>query len=336
MRDVAALAGVSQSTVSFVVNGRSDMRIADDTRDRVQAAVRELGFRPNFTARAFRTGRTHTIGMMTDQIASSPFAGRIALGAQEAAWRRGSVLLMINSGKERIFDPAAVESLLDRNVDGLIFATLSPERIDIPVTRELVPTVLLNCYAAPAEHKPAILPREVHGGYLAARTVLDAGHRAIVYLAGDYPSWATRLRVRGFKLALREANVPFSEKMVVYGAYDPQFGFEGLRAVMKRRSRPTAILCANDRVALGAFFAAHELGIEIPTDLSVVGYDDQEDLADGVHPGLTTVSLPHFDMGFAAVDAITAARGGTSLAARQWFEGSLIERESVTAPPSRR
>jgi LacI family transcriptional regulator len=329
MRDVAALAGVSSSTVSFVVNGREDQRIADGTRQRVLAAVAELHYRPNQTARAFRMGRTHTIGMLTDEIASSPFAGRLILGAQETAWRGDSVLFLVNTGQPGSFNPTAVDSLLDRRVDGLIFAAVSADKVALPPVPAYVPTVLVNCFTDVKQQRATIMPRDVYGGQLAAQALLDAGHRRIVFLAGHYTAWATRMRVRGFQRALRLAGLPFDRDMVIYSGYEPHCGYDGLKQIMARRRRPSGLVCANDRVAMGVLFAAHELGIAVPQDLSLVGYDDQEDLADKVYPALTTVTLPHFDLGVAGVKALTAIRQRQPLTRHHWVEGRLVMRDSV-------
>jgi LacI family transcriptional regulator len=331
MRDVAARAGVSQSTVSFVLNDRREMRIAEETRQRVLAAVAELGFRPDHNARALRTRRTHTFGMLTDEIASSPFAGRVVLGSQEVAWAHGRLLLMINTEADIDFETAAAEALLDRRVDGLLCAAQSARPVVVPERARRVPAVLVNCYPAAPARIPAIVPGEVHGGYLATRAVLDAGHRKIAFLAGDYPSWATRMRARGMRRALRGARLGFTEDMVIYGDYLPSSGYDRIKQVMARpkRRRPTAVLCANDRVAMGVLFGLHELGLRVPDDISVVGYDNQEFLADSVHPPLTTISLPHYEMGAEGVRALLKLLEGESVPSRRWLRGQLIVRASV-------
>lgn len=335
MRDVAARAGVSQSTVSFVLNDRREMRIAEDTRRRVLDAVAELGFRPDHNARALRTRRTHTLGMLTDEIASSPFAGRVVLGSQEVAWAHGRLLLLINTEADSEFETAAAEALLDRRVDGLIYAAQSARPVIVPDRARRVPTVLVNCYPAAPIRLPAIVPGEVHGGYLAARTVLDAGHRKIAFLAGDYPSWATRMRTRGLRRALRGAGVRITDDMVIYGDYLPSSGYDRIKQVMARprRRRPTAVLCANDRVAMGVLFGLHELGLQVPDEVSVVGYDDQEFLADSVHPPLTTISLPHYEMGAEGVRSLLKLLDGEPVPPRRWLRGQLIMRASVGSPP---
>ncbi len=335
MRDVAALAGVSQSTVSFVINDRHEMRIAQDTRQRVLDAVAELGFRPNLNARALRARRTHTLGMLTDEIASSAFAGQVVLGAQQVAWTNDRLLLLINTGGDTQFETAAVDLLLDRRVEGLIYAAQSARRVRVPERVRAVPMVLVNCYAAPHDRLPAIVPSEVYGGYLATRAVLDAGHRNIVFLAGDYPSWATRMRTRGMRRALRDAGVAFREDSVLYGDYVPSSGYDRIKQVIGRpkRRRPTAVLCANDRVAMGVLFGLHELGLEVPNEMSLVGYDDQEFLADSVYPALTTVRLPHYEMGIEGVRSILRLMDGESLPARRWLKGQLVVRDSIAARP---
>jgi LacI family transcriptional regulator len=276
--------------------------------------------------------------MLTDLIASSPFAGRVVLGSQQAAWAHNRLLLLINTEGNTEFEAAAADVLLDRRVEGLIYAAQSAERVTVPERARTVPMVLVNCYAAGPHRLPAIVPNEVHGGCLAARVVLDAGHRNIVLLAGDYPSWATRMRIRGMRRALRETGVAFRDDMVVYGDYLPSSGYDRIKQVMSRpqRRRPTAVLCANDRVAMGVLFGLRELAMRVPEDVSVVGYDDQEYLADAVHPALTTVSLPHYEMGVEGVQSIFKLIDGGSLPPRRWLDGRVVMRDSVTAPARRR
>lgn len=335
MQDVAKLAGVSQSTVSFVVNGRTDRRIPDDTRDRVLRAVDELGFRIDQHARGLRMGRTQTIGVLTDYIASSPFAGRIVVGAQELAWQHGRLLLLINTAGQAEFEVSAADALIDRRVDGLLYAALSPRQVEVPPRTAGVPTVLVNCFAAPSARIPAIVPREVTGGFLSAQPVLQAGHRRIAYLSAQHTDWAQELRLRGFRRALRTAGVTFDPAMLVEGTYHASSGYDGVKALMNRTQRPTAVVCANDRVAMGALFGLHDMGLRVPEDVSLVGYDNDEYVADATSPGLTTVALPHYEMGAAGVRTLFTVIDGGSTPLRQGVPGWLVRRGSV-APPTKR
>ena len=332
LRDVAQAAGVSMGTVSVVFNGRENARVAEKTRERIWAAIEELDFRPNLTARHLRFQQTHTIGLITDEIASTPYAGRILLGAQDVAWPVGRLLLLVNSNRDRDVERTSVRMLIDRRVDGLMYAAQSAhEVLPLPEMRHL-PTVLVNAFSRdPAHPLPSVLADEQYGGSVAAQRVIDAGHRNIVYLAGQRPLWATRERVKGVTERLKSAGLTADRSTIVYGTYDIDSGYRLALEILDRQPRPSALVCGNDRMALGALLAAHARGLQVPADLSLVGYDDQEELAAQLAPPLTTVSLPHFEMGRVGLQALLDATAGKPIG-DQVVRGALIERGSVAAP----
>ncbi|MEA5455750.1 LacI family DNA-binding transcriptional regulator [Sinomonas sp. JGH33] len=336
MRDVARAAGVSPTAVSFVLNDRSDARIGKEARARILAAVEDLGFRPDVTARQLRLRRTETIGFITDGIASSPFAGQIVRAAHDVAWATGRLVFLVNTMGDADVEAAAVRELVDRRVDGLIYAgTVMRERA-VPPEMASLPAVLVNALARSGSPQlPAVVPDERHGGELAAQCLIDAGHREIVYLAGDEREWATLERTQAFRDRMRAAGLPVSDDAVTFGPYMIDSGYERATAVLSGTNRPSALLCGNDRIAVGALLAAQALGLEVPRDVSLVGYDDQEELADRVRPALTTVSLPHYRMGELGTKALLALIDGEAVPARQNVRGELIERGSV-APPAPR
>lgn len=332
MNDVAARAGVSQSTVSFVLNNREEMRIAPETRQRVLDTVEELGFRLDLNARALRLKATHTIGVLTDEIATTPFAGRLLQGGQDEALANDRMLMIVNIGLDERFKESAIDALLDRRVDGMIYAAQSPHEVRIPSRMAEMSTVLINCFADPASQLPDVLPDERHGGRLATSAALDAGHRDMVYFAGTESVWATGERLVGHLGALRAAGVPSAEADISYGTYLSDSGYERAIALKHRKKLPTAILCGNDRIALGVLFALRDLGLSVPGDISVIGYDDQEYLAEATHPALTTVALPHYELGLTGVRTMVAALAGHEVPAHQSVRGDLVVRASLTAP----
>ena len=298
MRDVARVAGVSPSAVSFVLNDRRDARIGQDARERILAAVEQLGFRPDLTARHLRMQRTHTIGLITDEIASSPFAGQIVRAAQDMAWSTGRLMFVVNTGSDTEVEARAVRELLDRRVDGLVYAANFLREVTVVPDMKAVPTRAGQLLPPQtAIQLPAVVPAERHGGGLAVQRLIDAGHREIVYLAGVEHMTATRERTAAFRERMSAEHIRVGKGSVVYGEYTIDSGYERAMAVLSGKRRPTALLCGNDRVALGALLAAREHGLDVPGELSLVGYDDQEHFADGLHPALTTVSLPHYRMG---------------------------------------
>ncbi len=330
MADVARRAGVSVTTVSFVINNRPGTGLRAETQERVRAAVDELGYRPNYQARALARRSTQTVGVVAERL-GTPFAGRIISGAHSVVRERRSVLLILDAEEpDELAD--SVAELHARQVDGIMVAAEGTRTIQLPTEIGRVPTVLVNCMVA-GSRIPSIVPDEEGGGRTAARLLLDAGHRRIAYLAGDSKAWATRRRVRGFRAELTEAGVDARSVAVQFGDYRAESGYRLCGEIMQRRDPPTALFLGNDRMALGAYFALAELGLRIPDDVSVVGYDDQEELADSMRPALSTLKLPFFEMGGRAAHHLLE---GTidALPSRTLLECALVGRESV-APPAR-
>lgn len=331
MADVARDAGVSLTTVSFVLNDRPG--IPDDTRARVRASIERLGYRPNRAARGLRTRQTHTVGFVTDEIAVTPFAGRTVTGAHDLAWRHQTLLLIANTTRDPRVVRTAVEELLDRQVDGIVFAVVATRSTTLPSEISSVPVVLANCFVT-GDAIPCVLPDERNGGAVAAAPLLAAGHTRIAHLAGRAGSWATKQRLRGFREALRAADLELPEQWLRFGTFRIDSGYSLMRELLAQPDRPTAVFCGNDRMALGAYLAVKEAGLRIPDDISIVGYDDQEELAADIHPGLTTVALPFYEMGRWAVQALLDGKVD-ELPPRTLIPCPLVERESVAPPPSR-
>lgn len=327
---MALLAGVSPSTVSFVLNQTPGQTISDETRQRVLQAVAELDYRPNRAAQGLRQGRSATIGFVNHDADFGVFVASVIKGAHEASVRQANLLLLVNTGGSNRQAAQLVADLLDRQVDALIFAVSGTRQVVLPESAGRVPTILVNCFV-PGDAAPAILPDEVRGGREATRALLDLGHRDIAYLTGSASGWATKARLRGFRDALRGAGLDPREHTVLTGNYQADSGYELARELLRRGPRPTAVLCGNDRMAVGALLALAEAGIRVPEDVSVLGYDDQFQLAAEIHPALSTVRLPFHAMGRMAAEQLAA--GGPAVAAgRTLVHCPLVLRDSTAAP----
>jgi LacI family transcriptional regulator, galactose operon repressor len=330
MADVGRLAGVSATTVSFVINARDGEAIRPETRQRVIAAVDELGYRPNRAAQGLRTRRTSTIGFITDEVAVESFVGQIITGVHDVAWRKGSVLLVINTMRSRAVTRVALDNLIDRQVDSIIFAAAGTRRVTLPPSAGRLPTLLVNCYTA-NDSLPCVLPDEVGGGRAAARILIDAGHTRIAYLTGVPGAWATRARLRGYREELRHSGIDPGDQIVCAGNYQADSGYELTLKLLAMPHRPTAILCGNDRMALGALMALREKGVDVPGEMSLVGYDDQDAIVTRISPAITNVRLPFYDMGRWAAERMFGT-GVDGLAPRTCLPCIPVLRESV-APP---
>jgi LacI family transcriptional regulator len=305
IRDVAKRAEVSVTTVSHVLNDVPDARVHPDTRARVRRAAAELGYVPNRMARGLRTHRSDIIGLISDSIATTPYAGKIIVGAHDAALRLGRTLVLVNTEADPVVEERDVDALLRHQVDGVIYATMYHRHVTLPVTLADTPTVLLDATSGSGD-VPSVVPDEVGGGRTATEELLRHGHRRIGFATNVDDVPATHGRLAGYQQALAVAGIAFDDNLVVAAESETWGGYHAARQLLDRDDRPTALFCYNDRMAMGAYRAAAELGLAIPTDLSIVGFDNQELIAVGLHPRLTTVALPHYEMGSWAVDRLVA------------------------------
>ncbi|MER6093246.1 LacI family DNA-binding transcriptional regulator [Streptomyces bluensis] len=308
MTDVARRAGVSRTTASFVLAGRRDMRISGEAEERVRRAARELGYRPNLTARGLRTSVTRTIALVSDIIATTQFAGEVIHGALDAAGARDHVLLIAETEGDPNVETRLVEGMLDRQVDGFVYATMYSREVRLPAALRDARVVLLNCYTEEAR-VPCVLPDEVNAGRDAAAVVLAAGHREGIHVIGGRHMtngtpegvWAGLERMRGIEEVMAEADVRLDG--VVECDWQPEDGHREVRRLLAAKTVPRALICLNDRVSLGAYQALQEEGLRVPDDVCVVSFDDS-DLATWLRPGLTSVALPHYRLGRTAVEVL--------------------------------
>jgi LacI family transcriptional regulator len=333
MKDVARLAGVSQTTVSFVIN-ETAAGIPPETRERVWAAVEELGYRPNIIARGLRSNRTYTIGFISDEIVTTPYAVRIIQGAQDQAWENGYIILVISTGGKPNMKEAALHAAYDRKVDGIVYATMYHRQVEPHEIMRELPTVLLDCFIE--DHSlPSVVPDEVTGGRMATEYLLRKGHRRIGLINNQKPVPAKFGRLEGYRLALSKYGVPYNENLVYEGIDGiPEGGYEGAKFLLGLETPPTALFCFNDRMAMGAYDAIRKRGLSIPDDVAIVGYDNQELIAADIVPGLTTMELPHYPMGQWAVqhllELITDPKKlQTKQPLQKVLECPLIERNSA-------
>jgi LacI family transcriptional regulator len=330
MKDVARHAGVSQTTVSFVLNGRPGATIPDETRQRILAAIDELGYRPNAGARALAAKRSDWYGLITE-IVTAPFAADVIKGAQNRAWQDRKFLLIAASESDPAQEAAALDQMLEHRVEGLLYATTWHRAVTVPKAAREVPTVLVNCYDEEGE-LPCVVPDEVTGGYRATRRLLDAGHTRVGFINLDPVIPAAIGRREGYERALREAGITPDPTSVIPGYATADGGYAAACELLDRTGagRPTALFCGNDRMAMGAYDAIKERGLRIPHDVAVVGFDNQELIAAYLRPKLTTLALPFEAMGTAGVDLLAALAAGQPLDThRVMLDCPLLERSSV-------
>ncbi|MGI9048846.1 MAG: LacI family DNA-binding transcriptional regulator [Rubrobacteraceae bacterium] len=327
--DVAKLAGVSPTTVSFVLNDVGGSSVSARTRERVRRSVQDLGYRPNVAAKLLRASRSHTIGFVTDEIASTPFASGIIEGAQDMAWENGKILMIVNTGRNRKMEERAAEMMLERRVESIIYATMFHRAVEPPKGFREVPAILLDCYSEEG-HWPSVVPDEVSGGRTATEALLVKGHERIGFINLPSGSPAAEGRLEGYAQALEARRLVFDASLVKCGDGRSSGGYSGALELMLAADPPTAIFCGNDPTAMGAYEALKELGLYIPQDVAVVGFDNQALIADQLRPPLSTVALPHYEMGRWAVNyLIKHAGAGETPPIRSTLDCVYVERESV-------
>ncbi len=332
LKDVAQRADVSLTTVSLVLTGKAGANIPEATQARVLAAAAEIGYRPNAMARGLRRGRSDTFGFISDEIATTPFAGAMIQGAQDAAWEAGIVLLLVNTGRDRRIEARGLELMHERQVDALIYATMYHQIVDPPPALREGPAVLLDARAHDAS-LASVVPDEAAGAYAAIELLARAGHRRIGFVQDIEPIPATRDRLEGYRRALGDNGLSFDPDLVVLAPSNAHGGCEAALRLLDLPDAPTALFCFNDRMAMGAYRAIAGHGLRIPEDVSVIGFDDQEQIAPWLVPALTTVALPHYKMGRWAVEfLLEVLEGGTPGTPQHRMACPLVERDSVSAP----
>lgn len=298
MRDLAKAAGVSVATVSHVVNDKPGARIGDDTRRRVKDAVVQLGYRPNALAKTLSQGTSRFIGLVADAIATTPFAGQIIHGAQDEAWKHGYVLLVANTEDNREAEDEAINMMLEHQVHGILYSTWYHREISVPKAIHQTDTVLVNCFATESG-LPAVVPDEEQGGRTATEELLAAGHRRIAFINTTTPSPAQSGRLAGYRSALESTGIAFDERLVFPAESAQEGGYATTSKIIS--SKATAVFCHNDRVAMGLYDGLREHGLRIPEDIAVMGFDNQDVIAAHLRPPLSTVALPHYELGAAGV-----------------------------------
>ncbi len=361
MTDVAQAAGVSQSTVSMVLNHMSGARLSAATRARVLGVAAALGYRlprrdagghgplsqsptqsptPSPTQASGpaqspgqAATRRNVIGYLVDEISTSPHPVVSVDGARDAAWENGCVLSIAVTRNNPEQEAAAVAMLAQHPaLLGVIYSTIITRAATLPEALRGLPTVLLNCHDESAR-LPTVVPGEVAGGHAATERLIAAGHQRVGFVNGESWMEAAQDRLKGYRRALATADLPYDATLVRAGDWMSGTGFEATLSLMALARPPTAIFCANDLMALGALEALKQLGKRVPEDVALIGYDDQE-ISRHTHPPLTTMVLPNYEMGRAAVEALLALAAAPDEAGRARrqlvkIDCPLVERDTV-------
>ena len=326
LSEVAALAKVSVATVSKVLNGRSG--VSDDTRGRIEALLDER----NYNRRLSAQSAAPLIEVLCFEI-DSPFGGAAIVGIERVARDQGIGMVVTGAEESHLPGPGWVDGVLRRQPVGIILvAALLPEKDKARLRSRAIPIVMIDPYGAPASDAPSIGSADWNGGFLATQHLIGLGHERIAIVTGPDSMMASTARLSGYRAALDAAGIPVRREYIRPGKFHRDDGLTEGIDLLSSAEPPTAIFASSDLQALGVYEAARTLGLRVPDDLSVVGYDDLA-IAQWAGPPLTTVRVPLAEMAEQATHLVTRLRDEPELAfSRVEMATSLVVRES-TAPP---
>jgi LacI family transcriptional regulator len=328
LTDVARRAGVSISTASKALNARDE--VAEATRRRVQQAAAELSFQPNVLARGLISGRTRTIGLLTDEL-SGRFSIPVLLGVENAVGNEQMSVLLCDARGDVIRRQHYIRTLLARQVDGFIILGESND-LRPSLSREIPVPVVYVYGESPDPDDLSVLADDAGGARLAADHLVSLRRRRIGHITGPLGYRAARDRAATLEAVLAEAGLPLAGGEVQYGEWSRRWGRQATRILVNADPTVDAIFCGNDQIATGACDTLTDLGRRIPDDVAVVGYDNWDVYAADGRPPLTTVDLNLQQLGATAVGHLIAAIDGHRQTGVIRQPGRLVVRESTVSP----
>ncbi len=333
LSDVAQAAGVSTSLVSLVMSGKGANRCSPETEARIKEIAQQLGYRANRLARSLKEQQTRTLGLLSIEVATTPYAGEMLMAAQRTARSHDYDLFFVEVENNPKSIEEALDLMAEHQVSGVLIAAFFHCEIKMPtnVPKNLV---FANCFGSGLSH-PTYVPAEYPSFMQSLKLLGIAGHKNVAFLTEEYPWPAAVARAKAYRDAANAFGwVNPEERIYAYDDTNSQDGYLGTLEMMMRDPEITAIACYNDRLAMGAYQALHELGISVPDQVSIVGFDDLELISAGLRPGLTTVRLPHYQMGREAVEHLIRICEERDEVSQKTIEirGELVVRDSVAAP----
>lgn len=327
LKAVAELANVSIKTASRALSG--DGYVSEKTRDDVLQAAKRIGYVPNRAARAMRMGESQAVGLLAHLVASSPFTTDITRAVERTVEEAGKALLIADGSQAQA--ARSLRLFAEFQVTRFIFATGYHMSAEGLLPEGAAPSALINCFMDGID-APCFVPDDEGGGHAQARHLAELGHKRIGMIELPEGMVARPLRRRGVDRALAEAGLRLDEGLVRTGQVGPvsarrTVAYEAAMDLLERRDRPTAIICSKDEFALQTLGAAARLGLRVPDDLSVIGFDDVQIISATTRPALTTIRLPYFEMGRRAAQVALAPRDAPS--GRQPVACPIVVRDST-------
>lgn len=329
MRDIAKLAGVSSATVSNVINNSKAVR--PETAARVRKVIEETRFVPNASATTLKYGRSRTYGLIIPDI-TNPFFPEFIRGFEAILVDNNQDMLMATTDFHFSKMQQTIRRMLVRQVDGvaLLAAEIETEPIE-SLIHHRVPLVTMDRRVI-GRGLSDVMVEYLSGMREAIKHLKQLGHKRIAYIGGSAGITISDHRVEAFKRVVAEAGLKVRQEQIVVGDYRISGGESGMEAVLRLKERPTAVLCTNDLTAIGALRVARKHGLDVPKDISLIGFDDI-DLADIIHPPLTTVRLPRVELAKTFFTALEAFDKDPHMLGKQYAVAtSLVVRQSTGAP----
>ena len=325
LNDVAAVAGVSPTTISRYLS--RSIVLPQATRDRIDAAITALDYRPNLLAKRLSTGRAEAIGLVTPEI-DNPFFAQLAAAVEAEAEKHGYAVYMTSTHGDPLREIGAVRRMRDGHVDGLVLITSRPD--DGALARLLADDdkVVLLDEDVPGIGLCRVFAQNEHGAWLATRHLIAAGHRHIGFIGGPPGLMSVQERKAGFERAMAEAGLPAAPQAVLLRDYSRAFGDQAAKILLGLNPRPSAIFASSDYLAIGVLGAFQRAGLSVPQDMSLIGFDDMP-FADLVNPPLTTIRQPVPEMGRLAFQVLLALIHGENAARLSRLPVELVQRKSV-------
>ncbi len=326
IRDIAKMAKVSHMTVSRVLN--DDPHVREETRRKILELVHILDYRPDARARAFASKTSHLLGLLVSDI-SNPFHAEQARGIEDKAHEKGYNVIFCSTDEKSERMKTYTDLMMDAGVDGLIFSSV---HLHEPVTEKLIderfPVVLVNRKLS-GKSCNYVICNNVNGAYEITEHLINLGHRKIAIITGS-PNLSTgRERLKGYQKALKDHGIDFDHNYIIQGPFKRETGYRAAKQLLTMKDRPGAIFAGNDFMAMGVIDAIEELGMNIPEDVAVVGFDNTE-FSSSLRIKLTTVSQRKYEMGNLAVQILIdyIERKEKNYTHKVILEPKLIIRES--------
>ncbi|MFM4759708.1 HTH-type transcriptional regulator GalR [Aeromonas veronii] len=326
IKDVALLSGVSVATVSRVIN--NSPKASQASRDAVFKAMHELNYHPNANARALAHQNNETLGLIVADV-SDPFFGTMVKAVEQVAQATGNFLLIGNGYHDAAKEKHVIEQLIGHRCSGLVVHAKMLADEELIQMMSYVPGMVLINRIVPGFESRCVALDDRYGSWLATRHLIQEGHKKIGFLCSNHQISDSQDRLQGYLDALQEHNIPVDERLISRGSPDELGGEAAMTELLSRGQQMTAVVCYNDSMAAGALSVLSDNGIEVPQELSLVGFDDVL-ISRYLRPRLTTVRYPIIAMATQAAElAIALAKGGPLPQTTHMFSPTLVRRHSV-------